>query len=91
MSTALVVNFGPYFGFTIAELNTELARYKAAVKQSFSRLHGSSINGQSFTFGDRTDGSLEDWQIALQSAFYYMDPGLYPFDVPTKSSAVTFR
>lgn len=90
MSTANVVNFGPYFGFTIAELNAELVRYKAAVKQSYSRLTAAGVNGQTFAFGARTDGSLKDWQYNLQAAFAYLAPGQYPFDVPTNKSAVSF-
>jgi hypothetical protein len=59
---------GPYFGFTKPELDAELVRYKAAVKQSASRLAGASVNGQSYTFGPRADMSLAEWQIALQAA-----------------------
>ena len=78
---------GPYFGFTKPELDAELLRYKAAVKQSASRLAGASVNGQSYTFGPRADMSLAEWQQALQDALAYFgaaDP------VPTSDSPVRF-
>ncbi len=68
---ASTVPTGPYFGFTKPELDTELARYKAAVKQSADRLAGASVNGQSFTFGPRGDMSLAEWQQSLQAALAY--------------------
>ena len=90
-STAQQVTWGPYFGFTEADLLTELARYKTARQQSFSRLSGSNINGQSFTFGNRVDGTLDEWQADLQAALYWLDPGLYPMPPMTNLSAVTFH
>lgn len=62
---------GVYFGFTKAELQAELVRYKAAVKQAGSRLAGASQNGQSYSFGPRSDLTLEGWQIELQAALAY--------------------
>lgn len=62
---------GIYFGFTRAELAAELTRYKAAVKQSGSRLAGASQNGQSYSFGPRGDMNLADWQVQLQLALAY--------------------
>ena len=62
---------GPYFGFTKAELDQELARYKAAVKQSGSRLAGASQSGQSYQFGPRSDWNLAEWQHELQAALAY--------------------
>jgi hypothetical protein len=62
---------GPYFGFTKPELDQELLRYKAAVKQSGSRLAGASQSGQSYQFGPRGDWSLADWQEHLQAALAY--------------------
>lgn len=68
---ASTIPTGPYFGFTKLELDQELLRYKAAVKQSGSRLQGASQNGQSYTFGNRSDMSLAEWQQALQAALAY--------------------
>lgn len=79
---------GPYFGFTKPELDAELQRYKAAVKQSGSRLAGASVNGQSYTFGPRADMSLAEWQQALQAALAYFgaaDPA------PADIEVVRFR
>lgn len=86
MPNTQTVPTGPYFGFTLAELNLELLRYKAARKTSFTRLVGSSVNGNSYSFGDRTDGSLDEWQAALQAALNYISPGQY-FSPPTDRSA----
>lgn len=86
-STAQTVPFGPYFGFTLAELNTELARYKAARKLSFSRLVSATVSGQSYAYGSRGDGSLDEWQNDIQVALYWLDPGLYPFPPPTNAAA----
>jgi hypothetical protein len=81
---ASTVPTGIYFGFTKPELNDELARYKAAVKQSGSNLVGAGINGQSFTFGPRGDMSLEQWQQELQAALAYFGDG----DAPSGSAQV---
>ena len=96
-TTLQVVPSGPYFGFTLTagtnsgnNLEDELTRYLAARSQSGSRLTASGINGQSFQFGPRADWSLDEWQMQLQAAFYYLDPGRYPLQPPTNSSAVAF-
>jgi len=68
---AQTIPSGPYFGFTAPELDAELVRYKAAVKQSGSRLAGASQSGQSYQFGPRGDWSLADWQEHLQAALAY--------------------
>lgn len=78
---------GPYFGFTKAELDAELIRYKAAVKSAGSPLQGSSVNGQSFTFGPRRDMSLSEWQHALQSALAWFGAAEEP---PTNQTAGSF-
>lgn len=68
---SLTIPSGPYFGFTLPELQAELARYKAAVKTSASPLAGASQNGQSYQFGPRQDMSLAEWQVALQAALAF--------------------
>jgi hypothetical protein len=88
--TGQTITWGPYFGFTEAELLIELDRYKTARKQSFSRLSGSSTNAQTYSFGQRVDGSLDDWQSDIQAALYWIDPGLYPMPPPTNLGAATF-
>lgn len=89
-NAAQQVTWGPYFGFSEPDLLVELQRYKVARQQSFSRLASTTTNGQTFSFGARTDGNLDDWQSALQSALYFLDPGLYPFPPPTNLAAATF-
>lgn len=86
--TSQQVPFGPYFGFTLTELQTELARYKAARKLSYSRLTGATVSGQSYTYGNRTDGNLDEWQNDIQIALYWLAPGLYPFPPPTNAAAL---
>jgi hypothetical protein len=75
---ASTVPTGIYFGFTKPELDTELSRYKTAVKQSADRLIGAGVNGQSFTFGPRGDMSLEQWQQELQAALAYFGAAEVP-------------
>lgn len=78
MPNPALVQFGPYFSFSKTELDTELARYKAALKASAgSNLQGSSIVGESYSFGPRQDWSLAQWQEHIQGAYAQVAPGLY--------------
>lgn len=70
---AQTIPSGIYFGFSKSELQTELVRYKDAVKQSGSSLQGASQNGQSYTWGPRQDMSLAEWQEELQNALSFFD------------------
>ena len=96
--TTQVVPTGPYFGFTLyagtndgANLEDEMTRYLAARRQAGSRLQGASVNGESYQFGvNRSDWSLDEWSNELQIAFFYLDPGRYPFTPPTNAAAATF-
>lgn len=88
-TTQETVPTGPYFGFTLAEMEIELERHKADRKRSGSNLISSSVNGQSFTFGNRADGSLEQRGQDIQAALYYLDPGRYPFQPPTNSAVIS--
>lgn len=65
---------GLYAGFTRAEMQTEWARYKAALQTSGSRLAGSTVNGQNFQFGPRSDMTLEAWGRAVRMALAQVDP-----------------
>ena len=76
---------GPYFGFGYAELTAELARYKAEVRSSGTRLVGASVNGQSYQFAGR-EGSLREWSAELQTALNYLRPDLYPVAGPSDRS-----
>jgi len=91
MATTLeVVPAGPYFGFTRAEMLTELARYKAARANPGSRLVQSTVNGQSYTFSSNADwlSYMNDWQLNIQAAMAYIDPGQFPFSAPTNSAII---
>lgn len=85
-----IVPTGPYFGFTLARLEEELVRYTAARARSGSRLAASNINGQALTFSAvRADWSLDTWQIELQWALYYLNPGAYPFPPAANAALLT--
>jgi len=78
---------GPYRFFTKAQLDTEQARYIAAVQTAGSALAGSTQNGQSLTFGPRRDWSLKEWGEHLAGAYAQVAPGLYADPVPARTAA----
>lgn len=79
---------GPYLGFTRAELQGELIRYKAEVKKSGSRLTGASQSGQSYQFGPRADMSLAEWSDNLQAALAFFGDADEPYG---ENMVVRFR
>lgn len=85
---ALTIPTGIYFGFTKAEIQDELLRYKDEVKLAASTLSGASQNGQSYTFGPRKDLSLSDWQEELQAAMAFF--GL-AYELAPPSTLIDFR
>lgn len=85
---ALTIPTGVYFGFTKAEIQAELERYKTEVKASGSGLSGASQNGQSYTFGKREDMTLAQWQEELQAAMAFF--GL-AYDLAPPSTVIDFR
>ena len=85
---AQTIPTGIYFGFTKSEIQTELERYKAEVKGSATGLTGASQNGQSYTFGTRTDMTLAEWSEELQSAMAFF--GL-AYEVAPPSTVIDFR
>ena len=91
LTTTLVVPAGPYFGFTLSELETELTAYKAARVAFSTSLASASVNGQSFQFADldKQRAALDTKQIDLQIAFAYLDPGRFPMNPPGNTSAAT--
>ena len=91
-TTAPTVPTGPYWGFTLVELETEQANLKAQVQALNASLVGSSVNGQSFQFSDPAAQRREliARQQDLQAAMFYLDPGRYPAIPPTNSSVAAF-
>ena len=81
------VQTGPYAGFTKAEMDTEFTRYKAALTQSGSRLIGSSINGDSYQFGPRSDWTLKTWGEQVRRALAQVSPD---FIAPSSTIAARF-
>ena len=81
------VILGAYAGFTRAEVQAEFARYKAELQQSGSRLLGSSLGGQTFQFGPRSDWTLAEWNRQLLYALSQVDPD---YIAPTSQIVVRF-
>lgn len=87
---ACTVQYGPYYGFTLSELQTEQNRYKAAMQKA---VHGSgsiqsaSVNGRSFTYGNPRGWSFEEWQAELQDAMAQLDPCVAPLPKQTRYAA----
>jgi hypothetical protein len=70
------VQFGLYYGFSLAEMQAELARYKAAVQAvtgGAGHVVSASVNGSSFTYGPNADLSLAQWQAEIQNAMADVD------------------
>ena len=82
-----VVQTGTYAGFTKAEMDTEFARFKTALTASGSRLIGSSVNGESFQFGPRSDWNLHEWGRQVRAAMAQVSPD---FLAPSQTIGVRF-
>lgn len=71
------VQAGIYFGFTLAEMQTEQARYKAEVQKVVGgprNVVGASVNGKSFSYGPGGGGlTLAQWQAEIQDALSQVD------------------
>lgn len=91
-STFQVVPAGPYFGFTLAQLETELTAVVTARQNLSGSVIGASIAGQNFQFAgiDQQRAELERRQVDLQAAFAYLDPGRFPIAPPSNVAVVAF-
>ena len=70
------VQAGLYWGFSLAEMQAELARYKAAVQAMTAgagHITSASVNGSSFSYGPNADLSLAQWQAEIQTAMADVD------------------
>jgi hypothetical protein len=86
-----IVPAGPYFGFTLAQLETELASLIAR-RQAISAQIGASINGNSFQ-REGTGAELRslDQQVRdLQDALAFLDPSKYE-PAGSNRAVITFR
>ena len=81
------VQNGMYFGWTKADMRDEYARYKAELARSGSRLTGSTVNGNSFSFGPRGDMTLQQWGRSIRYALSQVDPD---YIAPSGSIGVRF-
>lgn len=83
------VQWGAYFGNSLAEMQAQLARYKAtvaALTPGSGNIVSASVNGSSFTYGPNGTWSLEEWQQQIQSALSQVDDTVP--DVPNATVAV---
>lgn len=70
------VKFGDYFGYSLAEMQAELARYKStmqAITPGPGNIVSASANGSSFTYGPNGSWSLTQWRAEIQSALSQVD------------------
>lgn len=83
------VKFGDYFGFSLAEMQAELARYKAAMQAITpgpGNIVSASANGSSFTYGPNGSWTLSQWRAEIQSALSQVDDNVT--DEPNAAVAV---
>lgn len=77
------VQAGLYFGFSLAEMETEQARYKAEMQKVVGgprNVVGASVNGKSFSYGPGGGLSLAQWQAEIQQALSYVDDDVVALD-----------
>ena len=70
------VQWGPYWGSSLAEMQAEKARVKAAVLSAThgpKNIVGASVNGKSFSYGPSGVWSLTQWQAEVQDAMSQVD------------------
>jgi len=66
----------PYLGWSLAEMQAELAQYKAtlqALTPGAGNIVSASANGSSFTYGPNGTWSLQEWGAEIQSALAWVD------------------
>ena len=92
MSTSLVVPAGPYMGYELSELETELTNYKTARSALNTALTSATVNGQSFQFAQIKDqeAALNRKQTDILVAMAYLDPGRFPINPTTNVAAAVF-
>lgn len=86
------VQAGPYFGFSLSEMQAQLARYKAtvaALTPGAGNIVSASVNGSSFTYGPNGTWSLAEWQAEIQAALAWVDDDV--IDLPSETMAVFNR
>ena len=83
------VQAGIYYGFTLAEVQAELARYKAEAKKVVGgprNVLAASMNGKSFSYGPSGSSmSLAQWQAEIQDALSQVDDDVIA--LPSESRA----
>lgn len=92
-TTDLIVPTGPYLGYTLAQLETELTSYQAQRRALSTALQAASVDGQSFQFQTLTaqKAALAETGADLEIAFAYLDPGRFPVQPGTNTSAAVLR
>lgn len=92
-TSLLTVPAGPYFGFTLSEMEAELDAYKADRKALSNLLQGASVAGQSFQFAElqKQRDTMDQRQNDIQIALNYLDPGRFPFRPPSNAACAVIR
>jgi len=86
------VQAGTYWGFTLAEMQAEQARCKAAIQATThgaQNVIGASVNGKSFSYGPNGTWTISQWQAEIQAAMSWVDDTVP--DVPSETMAVFNR
>lgn len=83
------VKYGDYFGYSLAKMQAELAKYHAAMDAMTpgpQNIVSASANGSSFTYGPNGVWSLTQWRAEIQSALSQLDDDVT--DEPNATMAV---
>lgn len=81
------VQAGIYYGFTLAEVQAELARYKSEVQKMVGgprNVLAASVNGKSFSYGPSGSLSLAQWQAEIQDALSQVDDNVIALPSETR-------
>lgn len=74
------VQWGTYFGFTLAEMQAEQARAKAvvaAVTHGPQNIVNASVNGKSFGYGPNGTWTVTEWQAEIQDALSQVSDAVF--------------
>lgn len=80
----------PYFGYSLARMQAELAKYHAAMDAMTpgpNNIVSASANGSSFTYGPNGVWSLDQWGVEIQAALSWLDDSVIN---PSNAAVATF-
>ena len=93
LPSGLVYPYPPYLGFTQAEMETELANNKAALKALSLSLSSASINGQSFQFADiqKQIDALNQRGAEIRLVMDFLVPGYFQGVTPGDTTLAVLK